>query len=85
MIKTAVLILCSLLFYSWGQPASLVLMLVTIVWNYLTGLELALYEGNKRKYIFWIGVLFHVLILVIEYSTHSEPHRPALRATRSIM
>lgn len=52
MIKTAALILCSLLFYSWGQPASLVLMLVTIVWNYLTGLELALYEGNKRKYIF---------------------------------
>lgn len=65
MIKTGVLILCSLLFYSWGQPASLVLMLVTIAWNYLTGLELALYEGNKRKYIFWIGVLFHVLILVI--------------------
>lgn len=65
MIKTLVLVLCSLLFYSWGQPASLVLMLVTIAWNYLTGLELALYEGNKRKYIFWIGVLFHVLILVI--------------------
>ena len=21
----------------------------------------------------------------VEYSTHSEPHRPALRATRSIM
>ena len=27
---------------------------------------------------------FRVIDKVIEYSTHSEPHRPALRATYSI-
>lgn len=33
-------------------------------------------------------VLLHVSAIswnMLEYSTHSEPHRPALRATRSIM
>ena len=63
--KCGLLIICSLLFYSWGQPASLVLMLVTILWDYFTGIELTLYEGKKRRAIFWIGVLFHVLILMI--------------------
>ncbi len=63
--KCSLLIICSLLFYSWGQPASLVLMLVTILWDYFTGIELTLYEGKKRRAIFWIGVLFHVLILMI--------------------
>lgn len=63
--KCSILVICSLLFYSWGQPASLVLMLVTILWDYFTGLELSLYEGKKRKVIFWIGVLFHVLILMV--------------------
>lgn len=63
--KCGLLIICSLLFYSWGQPASLVLMLVTILWDYFTGIELTLYEGRKRRVIFWIGVLFHVLILMI--------------------
>lgn len=63
--KCGLLIICSLLFYSWGQPGSLVLMLVTILWDYFTGIELTLYEGKKRRAIFWIGVLFHVLILMI--------------------
>ena len=63
--KCSLLIICSLLFYSWGQPASLVLMLVTILWDYFTGIELTLYEGKKRRAIFWVGVLFHVLILMI--------------------
>ena len=63
--KCGLLIICSLLFYSWGQPASLVLMLVTILWDYFTGIELTLYEEKKRRAIFWIGVLFHVLILMI--------------------
>lgn len=63
--KCSLLIICSLLFYSWGQPTSLVLMLVTILWDYFTGIELMLYEGKKRRAIFWIGVLFHVLILMI--------------------
>ena len=63
--KCSLLIICSLLFYSWGQPASLVLMLVTILWDYFTGIELTLYEGKKRRAIFWVGVWFHVLILMI--------------------
>lgn len=64
-IKTVVLIICSLMFYSWGNPNSLILMLITILWNYFTGLELELYEGDKRKFIFWLGVAFHILVLVI--------------------
>ena len=31
------------------------------------------------------NVTSYITSLIFEYSTHSEPHRPALRATRSIM
>lgn len=39
-------------------------------------------------YIFY-GIFLGIFCIAVkhlnEYSTHSEPHRPALRATRSIM
>lgn len=64
-VKRFILVVFSLLFYSWGSPSSLVLMIITIGWNYLTGLELELYEGKKRKVIFTIGIIFHGLILIL--------------------
>ncbi|MDO4465639.1 MAG: MBOAT family O-acyltransferase [Bacillota bacterium] len=64
-IKKFVLLLMSLLFYCWANPISLVLLLISILWNYFTGLEIQLYEGTKRKIVFIIGILFNILILGI--------------------
>ncbi len=47
-IKNVTLVLASLVFYAWGQPQALVLMGVSLVFNYLTGMEIALLRGNGR-------------------------------------
>lgn len=64
-IKKFVLLLLSLLFYCWANPISLGLLLISIAWNYLTGIELNLHEGKSKKIVFILGVLFNILILGI--------------------
>lgn len=64
-IKKIVLLLLSLLFYCWANPVSLGLLIISILWNYLTGLEINLHEGFSKKVVFIIGVLFNILILGI--------------------
>ena len=48
---------------------------LTMQLNSITVMDLVAYGGSA------LGIVF----ALTEYSTHSEPHRPALRATRSIM
>lgn len=48
-IKNAILLLFSILFYSWGEPRNLVLMIVTIVISYLFGLLINYYDKKKNK------------------------------------
>ncbi|MBQ0066513.1 MAG: MBOAT family protein [Firmicutes bacterium] len=64
-IKQFLLLILSLLFYCWGNPISLGLLLISIVWNYLTGIELGLHKGTSKKVVFVLGILFNVLILGI--------------------
>ena len=47
--KNAVLLLASLLFYGWGEPKLLWLMICTIVLNYLCGLAIEQAEDRRRK------------------------------------
>ena len=39
--KNPVLFAFSLYFYAWGEPVYAALMLFSVAWNYLTGLQLA--------------------------------------------
>ena len=39
--KNAVLLAFSVYFYAWGEPIYAALMLISVAWNYLTGLQLA--------------------------------------------
>ena len=45
--KNAVLCLFSLIFYAWGEPVHILLMLGSILFNYLIGLGMARYPGRK--------------------------------------
>lgn len=49
--KNTVLLLCSLVFFSWGKPAYLPLLLLLIVFHYLSGreMEALLAKGRKRR------------------------------------
>lgn len=41
--------------------------------------------ADCNYHVFFKTEIANISGLPYEYSTHSEPHRPALRATRSIM
>ena len=64
--KNAVALLASIFFYAWGEPVYVVLMVLSILFNYFSGLDI---ENNidskelaKRKVIF--AVVINVLILI---------------------
>lgn len=46
--KNAVLLLMSLIFYAWGEPVYVILMIISILFNYFSGLDIAR-KGRKRK------------------------------------
>lgn len=46
-IKNAVLLIASLLFYSWGEPRYVALVLLSILFNYLFGLAIGKAGGRK--------------------------------------
>lgn len=47
-LKNAVLLLCSLVFYTWGEPVYIFLMIFSIIFNYISGLDIARNLKNRR-------------------------------------
>ncbi len=66
-LKTAVLVLISLVFYAWGTPQYIVLMLFSVVFNYCTGLEIDHYLSQERytgaKVTMILAVIVNLLLL----------------------
>ena len=63
--KNLVLCLSSLVFYAWGEPVYIVLMLISIFFNYNLGIDLELNNDKpkKAKVIFIFGLLFNLFLL----------------------
>lgn len=65
--KNIVILIASLIFYAWGEPVYVVLMIFSIVYNYIAGIEIEYYrsEGWKKrvKTVFWIAVAVNLSIL----------------------
>ena len=63
--KNAVLCLASLVFYAWGEPVYILLMLISIYFNYNIGLDLAALgrHPKQRRQIFIAAVVFNLLVL----------------------
>lgn len=59
-LKNAFLLLASLIFYYWGEPGFAIIMVVSIIWNYLCGL-VCCFLGKK-------GLLFRRLALSMAIS-----------------
>ncbi len=47
-LKNAVLLLCSIVFYAWGEPVYIFLMIFSIIFNYISGLDIARNLKNQR-------------------------------------
>ena len=48
-LKNILLLLCSLVFYAWGEPVYIVLMILSVLFNYVCGLDIARNQGEYRK------------------------------------
>ncbi len=59
-VKDPLLVVLSLVFYAWGSPAYLVILLFSLCFNYLAGLQLGL---EKRKWQLWSAVAVNILLL----------------------
>ncbi len=63
--KNFVLCLASLVFYAWGEPVYIVLMLVSIYFNFNIGIDISehYYSRKKQKFLLFAAVLFNLLVL----------------------
>ncbi len=52
VLKNAVLLLSSLVFYAWGEPRYIVLMVTSITIGYILGILIEKYQGKKLSKIF---------------------------------
>lgn len=67
--KNTVLIAASLIFYAWGEPVYVFLMLVCVFINYLIGLWIHSSDGGHRKFALAMGVIANIAILgVFKYA-----------------
>ncbi len=64
--RNYVLLIASLFFYAWGEPLYIVLMLLSIAFNYVCGLELdAQTDAKQKKIKLWIAVAVDLSVLVL--------------------
>ncbi len=58
------LLLASLVFYAWGEPIQVLLMIVSIIINWGTGLLLSKLTGITQKIVLGVGIVCDLSILV---------------------
>ncbi len=63
-IKNAVLVMFSLVFYAWGEPVYVFLMIVSSLINYLAGLLIARSQQHRRTSLI-AGISLNLIILAI--------------------
>ncbi len=61
--RNVVIVLFSLIFYGWGEPIYLFLMILCVLLNYISGRAIDHYTGAARKRAFVIGLICNILIL----------------------
>lgn len=66
--KNLVLLITSLIFYAWGEPVYILLMVFSISFNYISGMEIDYYRNQGKKEIvrftFWLAVAVNLGVLM---------------------
>ena len=65
VLKNAVLVVFSLIFYAWGEPVYVFLMLFSSLINYISGLNIAGRMQSRRKTALVVGISLNLLMLGI--------------------
>ncbi len=59
--KNVILLIASLVFYAWGEPVYIILMVISILFNYLIGKDIE--QSSHPKAILVFGIIINILIL----------------------
>jgi len=51
--KNFILFIGSLFFYSWGEPKSIVILIISIIVNYFIGIAISKKDKNKKDLLIW--------------------------------
>lgn len=61
--RNAILCLASLLFYAWGEPKFIILMLISIVTNYFFALWISKAKKRSKKPLLILSIIFNIALL----------------------
>ncbi|MDO4729606.1 MAG: MBOAT family protein [Candidatus Saccharibacteria bacterium] len=61
--RNAILCLASLLFYAWGEPKFIILMLISIVANYFFALWISKAKKRSKKPLLILSIIFNIALL----------------------
>ncbi|MEK5469449.1 MBOAT family O-acyltransferase [Paenibacillus sp. FSL P2-0089] len=62
--RNFLLLVVSLLFYSWGEPQFVVLMIISVIMNYFYGLLVAKYRDTTGKLVMFFAIVTNIGLLV---------------------
>ena len=65
MIQNIILLIASLIFYAWGEPVYVFLMIGSIIVNSGVGYLVGKWEGIKKKVILWIDIVANIAVLFV--------------------
>ena len=63
LMRNIVIVLFSLMFYGWGEPVYVFLMVFCVFLNYLSGLCIERFDGKRRKVALALGLVANLSIL----------------------
>lgn len=63
--KNPLLVLLSLFFYAWGEPYYVLIMIISILINFLSGIAIDRHEGRMRKAWLIFALVFNLSLLAV--------------------
>ncbi|TRZ69712.1 MAG: MBOAT family protein [Bacteroidetes bacterium] len=70
-LQSVVLLFASLVFYAWGGPSYISILIISILINYFSGLAMGSGEAKRRRKTFLVlGIILNLSLLVIFKYTH---------------
>lgn len=67
--RNLILLIASLIFYAWGEPVYVLVMIISIIINYICGLKIGVEDEKSRKLALIIGIVINLALLgVFKYS-----------------
>ena len=61
--KNICICIASLIFYAWGEPKNIILMLISVILNYLLAIQIGKSKGTKKKILLIIDVIINIAII----------------------